>query len=121
MKVTLMCAAQNRLGALDRILGILTHQGFLPEHFEARMDEDRAEIRVAVTFETDADAAAIGRLVKLLKRQVYVMEAFRMDDPSANAPDQTHSEKSTVFVSLFKKDQAAVDVMERKETYANHS
>ncbi|HEY9746970.1 MAG TPA: hypothetical protein V6C99_12220 [Oculatellaceae cyanobacterium] len=70
---TLECRLQSRLGGLDRVLGALTHRGFLPERMETFRDKSNGTICVRVEFACD-DAKTVEKLVKFLEKQVYVLE-----------------------------------------------
>lgn len=73
---TLECLVQNRLGALDRVLGALTHRGILPNRMETFQDgnNDKNTMRIRLEFTCD-DAKMLEKLVKFLQKQVYVMDA----------------------------------------------
>jgi acetolactate synthase small subunit len=72
---TLECIVQNRLGALDRVLGALTHRGILPTRMETfTRGEAGATMCIRVEFDCD-DARMVEKLVKFLEKQVYVLEA----------------------------------------------
>lgn len=73
MKNTICCVLQNRLGALDRVLGALTHRGFLPEEMIVRKDRETNRMRVYLTFDCPEDKI-LEKLVKFLHKQVYVIE-----------------------------------------------
>lgn len=77
MKNTLCCLMQNRLGALDRLLGTLTHRGFLPESMMSTLDFKNNRIQVVFTFDC-GDEKALEKLVKSLHKQVYVIEIRQM-------------------------------------------
>lgn len=74
MKRTLCCILQNRLGALDRVLGALTYRGMVPEQMMSSMDSDTGFLQVLLTFEC-AEDHALDKLVKVLQKQVHVLEA----------------------------------------------
>jgi acetolactate synthase small subunit len=72
---TLECLVQNRLGALDRVLGALTHRGLLPKRMETFLKGD-SNNTVCIRVEFDCnDAKMVEKLVKFLEKQVYVLEA----------------------------------------------
>jgi acetolactate synthase small subunit len=73
MKNTLMCLVQDRLGALDRVLGALTHRGLVPEAFSASRDETSDCLQVTVRFECEEEKS-VEKLLKFLNNQVYVLE-----------------------------------------------
>ncbi len=74
MKFTLCCLLQNRLGALDRVLGALTYRGFVPDNFYSTFDQKAGCLQVVVTFECQEESTC-QKLVKFLEKQVYVLEA----------------------------------------------
>lgn len=72
---TLECLVQNRLGALDRVLGALTHRGLLPKRMETFLKGDSNNTAcIRVEFDCN-DAKMVEKLVKFLEKQVYVLEA----------------------------------------------
>lgn len=73
MKNTMLCLVQDRLGALDRVLGALTHRGWIPESFSARRDEQSGFLQVTLSFECEEEKA-VEKLLKFLNNQVYVLE-----------------------------------------------
>lgn len=86
-KNTLCCLLQNRLGALDRFLGALTHRGFLPSAFTSRIDQTNHRLQVMVTFDCE-DEQTLEKLVKALYKQVYVLEIrqwFEQEMPTPSA------------------------------------
>ncbi len=72
MKNTLCCLMQNRLGALDRVLGALTARGYLPERFMSTLMENQ-QLQVVLTFDCESEKA-LEKLIKVLYKQVYVLE-----------------------------------------------
>jgi acetolactate synthase small subunit len=77
MKNTLCCVVQNRLGALDRVLGALTYRGMLPEQMVTTVDTCNDSIQIVVTFECDEEKT-VEKLVKFLNKQVYVLDIKRV-------------------------------------------
>jgi acetolactate synthase small subunit len=78
MRTTLCCKLQNRIGALDRLLGALTARGFIPERFVSGLDPAGGTMQVVFTFscpgdKTEADKT-LEKLIKALYKQVYVLE-----------------------------------------------
>ena len=69
---TLECLVQNRLGALDRILGALTHRGILPRRMETFQDGINNTMCIRVEFACE-DSKMLEKLVKFLEKQVYVL------------------------------------------------
>ena len=73
-KITnLYCALQDRLGALDRLLGALTHRGIVPQQIVSSRSEDARVLEVSLTFHIDDDKA-LQKLVKSLQKQIYVLD-----------------------------------------------
>jgi acetolactate synthase small subunit len=69
---TLVCLAQNRLGALDRVLGLLTARGYIAERLVASTtNAERLQIMLTLTVENEK---ALEKLVKALYKQIYVIE-----------------------------------------------
>lgn len=99
----LYCLTQNRLGALDRVLGAFTHRGILPQQMTSvRRDDNLLEI--LLTFEKQ-DEKTIEKLVKFLQKQVYVLKAQPLQSMVA-AKDSAESSKITpLFVSDVIQDQ----------------
>lgn len=77
MKNTLCCLLQNRIGALERVLEALTYRGFMPEQFMSTLDPKTGCLHVVVTFECEEDKM-VEKLIKLLNKQVYVLEIKRV-------------------------------------------
>ena len=69
---TLICLAQNRLGALDRVLGLLTARGYIAERLTAsQSNPERLQIMLTLTVENEK---ALEKLVKAMYKQIYVIE-----------------------------------------------
>jgi len=68
LKVTV----QAQLGALDRVLGALTHRGIMPLQFEATLSANQQEQAITATF-THADTHAMTKLAQFLEKQVQVL------------------------------------------------
>lgn len=73
MKSNLCCLLQNRLGALDRVLGALTYRGFVPDQFVSNLDARTGHLQVMVSFECENEKT-LEKLMKALEKQVYVLE-----------------------------------------------
>lgn len=71
------CTLQNRLGALDRLLGALTHRGFVPGEFTARLNADGVFLEVLFSFECEEEKT-VEKLLKFLDNQVYVVEIRKL-------------------------------------------
>jgi acetolactate synthase small subunit len=78
-KQTLFCLLQSRLGGLDKVLGTLTHWGFLPDQFVSTKvatgsaNPDNDMLQVMMTFDCDDDKQ-IQKLIKYLNKQIYVLD-----------------------------------------------
>jgi acetolactate synthase small subunit len=97
MKQTLCCLLQNRLGALDRVLGALTHRGFLPEHFVSMFDTANDCLKVMMTFDCE-DEKQLEKLMNFLDKQVYVLEVRDMARPES--PEARPQEEAGVFENV---------------------
>jgi acetolactate synthase small subunit len=71
---TITCTLQNRLGALDRVLGALTHRGFVPEQLVSTLDPATGRIHLTVSFPCEEEKT-VEKLIKFLNNQVTVLEA----------------------------------------------
>lgn len=69
----LTCRLQNRLGALDRLLGALTHRGLLTESLSTQVDAGTDSVLVTAQFVCDNDNE-ITKLLKSLEKQIYVLQ-----------------------------------------------
>ena len=78
MKNTLCCQIQNRIGALDRLLGALTARGFIPDRFVSAMDPKGKTMQVVFTFDCPGSRTeserTLEKLIKALYKQVYVLD-----------------------------------------------
>ena len=118
-KQTLCCLLQNRLGALDRVLGALTLRGILPEQWVTQSDSN--ELQVRVTFACN-DEHVMALLVKALQKQVYVLQVNVLDALDAEIrqivlapPDNAVSSLSNVasipnpnWFSEFRRDDSRI-------------
>jgi acetolactate synthase small subunit len=84
---TLECLVQNRLGALDRVLGALTHRGILPNRMETFLNGETNTMCIRVEFDC-CDARMVEKLVKFLEKQVYVMEVSAAVPKNVNQMNQ---------------------------------
>lgn len=62
---------QAKLGAVDRVLGALTHRGIIPETFSFTQVSEEV-LQIETTFHC-ADDHAMLKLCKFLDRQVYIL------------------------------------------------
>jgi acetolactate synthase small subunit len=74
---TFTCLLQAKHGALDRVLGMLTHRGFIPNHFSATLIEPQqgsigACQQVSVTLVCDDDWV-YDKLLKSISKQIHVL------------------------------------------------
>ncbi len=107
MKTTLVCTMQNKLGALDRVLGMLTHWGFMMERFESRLEARTNSLRVSFTFECPEEKT-LEKLIKAINKQVYVLgvefggenEAVTPVASIAPSQNETRQKSTPVFVPL---------------------
>ena len=67
----LQVAVLPQLGALDRVLGALTHRGIIPLSFTATLAADATTLLVEATF-PHSDAHALTKLTQFLQKQVQV-------------------------------------------------
>ncbi|WP_303674977.1 hypothetical protein [Vampirovibrio chlorellavorus] len=99
----LYCLTQNRLGALDRVLGALTHRGIIPQRMASALC-DNNQLEILLTFEAQ-DEKTIEKLVKFLQKQVYVLKAHTLQ-PAAEAKNSAEVSNITpLFVSDMIQDQ----------------
>jgi acetolactate synthase regulatory subunit len=73
-----LCRLQNRLGAMDRILGALTHRGMVPLAFESNLYPETDEIQVKVTVSCEEEKK-MEKLLKFLANQVYVLQVTLLE------------------------------------------
>lgn len=72
MNTIITCVMQNRLGAFDRVLAIMTHRGILPNSMVMTTDAETG--RMKATFNISlSDQTALTQLARALQKQVYVM------------------------------------------------
>jgi acetolactate synthase small subunit len=72
VSTTLICLVQNKLGAMDRVLGLLTARGYIADRFAATITSpDRMQIMLTLSVEHEK---ALEKLVKVLYKQIYVIE-----------------------------------------------
>lgn len=76
MKQTIRCLVQNRLGALDRVLGALTYRGFIPECLVCAQDAELDCMEFIAVVEC-LEEKSMEKLVKFLEKQVYVLSVQR--------------------------------------------
>jgi acetolactate synthase regulatory subunit len=68
----LTVTVQAQLGALDRVLGALTHRGMIPLQFEATLSDDTQTQTVQVSF-VCPDEHTVTKLVGFLTKQVQIL------------------------------------------------
>lgn len=117
MKTTLVCTMQNKLGALDRVLGMLTHWGFLMERFESRLEPRANYLKVSFTFECPEEKT-LEKLMKAIQKQVYVLGVELVSEYELRAPfaslDDTRQKLASALVPLH-------NITTRRETHAGHN
>ncbi len=79
MQRYLQIRTQAKLGALDRVLGALTHRGIIPQAFTCTQVSEQV-LQIETTFHF-ADDHAMHKLCKFLDRQVYILS---VEDVSAS-------------------------------------
>jgi len=93
--VILECLVQSRLGALDRVLGALTHRGMIPHRMETFLEGSKAPqeqgsaMRIRIEFAC-SDENAISKLVRFLAKQVYILEANAAFSQKASPQTNPH-------------------------------
>lgn len=76
MQRTFTALVQAKFGALDRVLAVLTHRGFIPSGFSATLEADAVtgsplqRIQVSLCCE---DAWLYGKMLASIQKQVYVL------------------------------------------------
>lgn len=93
----LYCLMQSRLGAMDRILGALTHRGIIPSRMVTAIRQDKT-LEMMISFDC-SDFKAVDKLVKFLQKQVYVMDAHTLAEESESNPASEPSNITPLFVS----------------------
>jgi acetolactate synthase small subunit len=71
MQRHLQIRTQAKLGAVDRVLGALTHRGIIPHAFTCTQVSEQV-LQIETTFHY-ADDHAMLKLCKFLDRQVYIL------------------------------------------------
>lgn len=110
----LYCLMQNRLGAMDRVLGALTHRGILPSRMMTSIQPENT-LEMVVSFHGEDDKA-VEKLVKFLQKQVYSLEV-RVLDARLESP-QAVSEPARI-TPLFVSD-VINDYTQRRMAHANN-
>lgn len=98
MKRTLVCILQNKLGAMDRILGMLTHWGFLPEQMNAHLDPLSGHLETTFVFACEQEKT-FHSLIKYIRKQVYVLrvDPMRTDLEAACNNESTGKQATATF------------------------
>jgi acetolactate synthase regulatory subunit len=104
LKRTVICTAQAKLGALDRILGAFTHRGFIPTAMTTELQAGGKRIRVAVSFTCD-DSQTVEKLVRFLRKQVHCIEveAFTCNEATKQENSASASAKKSTSNSITSK------------------
>jgi acetolactate synthase regulatory subunit len=90
----LACRMQNRLGALDRLLGAFTHRGIIPQGFQAQPDASGSEMLCSIRFECDNEHQ-VRQLVKAIEKQVYVLSVECSLGATASVSVESSSSSNT--------------------------
>jgi acetolactate synthase regulatory subunit len=69
---TFSLVLQAQLGAVDRVLGALTHRGFIALGWSCRLQSEAKLLHLEFTLACE-DEAVIKKLAKVLERQIYVL------------------------------------------------
>ncbi len=84
---TITCTLQARIGGLDRVLGAITHRGWIPTQFQSVFCAKTDTLSVTMAFHS-ADLFSVQKLVKFLEKQIYVLSASLV--PSAGLAEEPH-------------------------------
>ncbi len=81
------CTMQNRLGAFDRVMNIMTHRGILPTSIVASVDSETGYQQATFTI-TMQDKTQLDQLARAIQKQIYVISvSITMDnDASLDIP-----------------------------------
>jgi acetolactate synthase small subunit len=90
---TVTCVLQARLGGLDRILGAITHRGWIPTHFQSVLCMQTETLSVTISFHS-TDSFSVQKLVKFLEKQVQVLSANLV------SPDNLREDEATFFTPV---------------------
>lgn len=83
MSTLITCTMQNRLGAFDRVLNILTHRGLLPSAIVAGVDPESGFQHATFTIDLQ-DKTKLDQLARSLQKQIYVISvSIMMDDETS--------------------------------------
>ncbi len=97
------CLTQNRLGAMDRVLGALTHRGIIPQRMTSALCENN-QLEIILTFPKQ-DEPIVQKLVKFLQKQVYVIQAQTIESFAQAKNSAEASNITPLFVSDIIHDQ----------------
>jgi hypothetical protein len=119
------CTVQNRLGALDRVIGALSLRGIIPHQLVVTQDTENDQIQVFISF-TGVDAKGLEKLVKAFYKQVYVVSVNLVVDPAQGVDTGSPTEEATNSTTMA--DAAINNVspfvplyVKRKVSHANHA
>ncbi|MBX2860344.1 MAG: hypothetical protein KTR14_03860 [Vampirovibrio sp.] len=93
MKKSMMCVLQQRFGAMDRVLGALTHRGVMPDQLSASVDPNTGHLVFWFTFNM-ADEKAATKLLKSIQNQVFVLDASYVTLDVEGGYESTYDEHS---------------------------
>ena len=89
---TITCTLQARMGGLDRVLGAVTHRGWISTQFQSVLCTKTDTLYVTMAFHS-ADYFSVQKLVKFLEKQVYVLSASLV-------PANKSSDEATLFTPI---------------------
>lgn len=115
------CLVQNRLGAIDRVIGALTHRGILPERLSTSPHADQAlEMRISFILQEEKAVAEklLEKLTRFLQKQVYVLEAYAIPPQKSQVTEKT--ETSNVITPSFVSD-VITDHTQRRTVNAHNA
>ncbi len=92
---TVTCRLQAKLGGLDRVLGAITHRGWIPTHFQSVLCTQTDALTVSFSFPS-TDSFNVLKLVKFLEKQVYVLSASLVEEQ----PTSLHLEDASLLGSV---------------------
>lgn len=102
---TFRCLIQNRLGALDRILGAFTFRGLIPREMTVSADTSLSAQEITLTVGCQ-DQQTAEKLLKTLEKQVYVLKVTLIPGLCANPVNNPlpHTSTQAVTVELHPQD-----------------
>lgn len=126
----LCCTVQNRLGALDRVLGAFTHRGIIPESLMSSVVSPSATgqtcLQVMISF-LSSDRHGLEKLIKFLKKQVYVIDTVIVDSIPGSLTGDRRADFSEVALNntnitpLFVSSVTQQEPSQRRMSHANNA